>query len=227
MAKILTTKGSAAALEDLIRRATSDLYLISYSFIISDSFTARIKQAADRGVTVHLIYGKSLRCESDIQLETIKKLKIYNLPNLHAKIYLNESKCIIGSMNFSEASEINNTELGVLLSLANDRESFEDAKAHCMDILSMASLEFQEDKNIKPVFGRSDQTGYCIRSGKKIPLDHEKPFCYEAYQEWSFWGNADYAENFCHFTGEKSNGKTSMSNPILKKNWQDYQKIIF
>lgn len=49
MAKILTTKGSAAALEDLIRRAEKEIYLISFSFIISDSYITRLKQASDKG----------------------------------------------------------------------------------------------------------------------------------------------------------------------------------
>lgn len=59
-------------------------------------------------------------------------------------------------------------------------------------------------------------SGYCIRTGKPIPFNPSAPFCYEAYQSWAQWGNADYPENFCHKTGQPSNGKTSKNNPILK-----------
>jgi len=59
-------------------------------------------------------------------------------------------------------------------------------------------------------------SGYCIRTGKPIPFNPYAPFCYEAYQSWAQWGNADYPENFCHKTGQPSNGKTSKNNPILK-----------
>ena len=44
-------------------------------------------------------------------------------------------------MNFSEASEINNTELGVLLTAQTDKEAFDDAMVHCRDILNEAVLE--------------------------------------------------------------------------------------
>ncbi len=35
--------------------------------------------------------------------------------NLHAKCYLNESECIISSLNLYEFSQINNNEMGILI----------------------------------------------------------------------------------------------------------------
>jgi phosphatidylserine/phosphatidylglycerophosphate/cardiolipin synthase-like enzyme len=249
MAKILTTKGSAAALEDLIRRAEKDLYLISFSFIISESFIIRLMQASEKGVTIHLVYGKSIKSDTKHELENIPNLKIYFFNNLHAKLFANETKCIIGSMNFSEASEINNTELGVLLSATNDKEAFEDAMSHCLDIVKGANLELNnsaKSKN-KKTYSKNEEfnktnlsfknnnsnarvdelVGYCIRTRKRIPLNHERPFSQEAYYEWAEWGNDDYAEKFCHLTGEKSNGMTSKANPVLSKNWKEYQRQTF
>ena len=43
---------------------------------------------------------------------------------------------------------------------------------------------------------------------------------YEAYKSWNKYGDVDYAEKYCHFSGESSDGKTSVSKPILKKNWK-------
>ncbi len=63
-------------------------------------------------------------------------------------------------------------------------------------------------------------TGYCIRTGAKIPFNTEKPLSYEAYQKWNQFGDADYPEKYCHFSGEPSNGETSVKRPILRKNWQ-------
>ena len=150
-------------------------------------------------------------------------------------------------MNFSEFSEINNTELGVLLSSLNDKEAFEDAIVHCKDIVSEATLEYptqpksnavkeipiQHTQKIvtekkEKIFEtkKSKQLGYCIRTGKKIPLNHAKPFCTEAYESWAEWGDESYEEKFDHFTGEKSNGDTCKATPILKKNWKNYQKTV-
>jgi len=63
---------------------------------------------------------------------------------------------------------------------------------------------------------KEKQTGYCIRTGKGIPFDPTRPMCYDAFQSWNQFKNKDYPENYCHKTGFKSNGKTSMRNPVLK-----------
>lgn len=68
------------------------------------------------------------------------------------------------------------------------------------------------------------QTGYCIRTGKPIPFDIKHPYSYEVYKEWSKYKNENYPEKYCHFSGEKSNGETSMKHPILQKNYQKAKK---
>ncbi len=63
-------------------------------------------------------------------------------------------------------------------------------------------------------------TGYCIRTGKEIPFNIEKPMVYEAFKMWNKYKNPDYEENYCHFSGEPSDGQTSVKQPVLKKNWK-------
>jgi hypothetical protein len=62
-------------------------------------------------------------------------------------------------------------------------------------------------------------TGYCIRTGKEIPFNAERPFTDEAFRSWSQFKNDEYPEKYCHFSGEPSNGETSKARPILRKNW--------
>ncbi|WP_422091252.1 phospholipase D family protein [Tenacibaculum ovolyticum] len=62
--------------------------------------------------------------------------------------------------------------------------------------------------------------GFCIRTGKEIPFNVEKPMEYEAFKRWNKFKDADYTEKYCHFSGELSNGKTSVNKPILNKNWK-------
>jgi hypothetical protein len=69
-------------------------------------------------------------------------------------------------------------------------------------------------------------TGYCIRTGVLIPFNVEKPMCYDAYKLWNKFRDPEYAEKFCHFSGEPSNGETSVSRPILKKNWKRAKDIF-
>jgi len=63
----------------------------------------------------------------------------------------------------------------------------------------------------------SKNSAYCIRTGESIEFNKEKPMSYRAYKEWAKYENWEYPENYCHRSGEKSNGETSMVNPILKK----------
>lgn len=62
-------------------------------------------------------------------------------------------------------------------------------------------------------------TGFCIRTGKEIKFDVEKPFSPEAYKSWSRYEDPLYKEKYCHFSGEASDGQTSFAHPIMKKNW--------
>lgn len=62
--------------------------------------------------------------------------------------------------------------------------------------------------------------GYCIRTGVPIPFELKRPLCDEAYRSWSRYKDENYAERYCHFSGEASNGQTSFAKPILAKYWR-------
>lgn len=64
-------------------------------------------------------------------------------------------------------------------------------------------------------YSHQSNVGYCIRTGVEIPFNPSRPFSYEAYRTWAEFSNWDYSENFCHRTGRKSHGKTSMRNPVM------------
>jgi hypothetical protein len=67
--------------------------------------------------------------------------------------------------------------------------------------------------------------GYCIRTGIRIKFDPKNPMCDKAYQSWSKFSNKEIQEKFCHFSGEPSNGETTYSKPILRKNWSRAKEI--
>jgi len=77
-----------------------------------------------------------------------------------------------------------------------------------------------EQKSEKPV-SKGEKTGYCIATGTEIPFNVKKPMSYEAYKIWNKeGGDTDKSQKFCHFSGETSNGDTSVNSPILRKNWK-------
>jgi hypothetical protein len=186
MAKILTTKGSSAALEDIIMKAEKEVYLISFSFIVSLSFQKIIRRAIDKGITIKIVYGKSIRFEDENSFKELPNIQINYLPNLHAKIFANENKCIIGSMNFSEVSEMNNTELGVLLTSSSDGKTFDEAIEHCRFILQEARIErpllpkniiksITTPTEVKKASSKNEIINYSIMPGFNDPIFFHLP----------------------------------------------------
>lgn len=79
----------------------------------------------------------------------------------------------------------------------------------------------KEQKVIKPeIKTKVKNSGFCIRTGNKIPFNVEKPMSFDAFKMWNKYKDADYSEKYCHFSGEVSDGKTSVNKPILNKNWK-------
>lgn len=64
------------------------------------------------------------------------------------------------------------------------------------------------------------QIGYCIRTGVEIEFNPERPMSYKAFKMWNKYGDEDYQEKYCHYSGEESDGATTVAKPILKKNWK-------
>jgi len=67
---------------------------------------------------------------------------------------------------------------------------------------------------------KTKHIGFCIRTGIEIPFNVKKPFSANAFESWNNFKNVNYNENFCHYSGEPSDGETSFEKPILKKNWR-------
>lgn len=79
------------------------------------------------------------------------------------------------------------------------------------------TLELGSKKAVMPTREEVEkqETGYCIRTGEKIPYNPMRPLSDKAYRRWAQFGNPDYPENYCHKTGKKSYGKTSVNHPVL------------
>jgi RNA polymerase-binding transcription factor DksA len=94
------------------------------------------------------------------------------------------------------------------------QQSYKSNRFQHTDFVS-EEKEFQKFSNSRNNTYQKEEYGYCIRTGVKIPFDPQRPFCLEAYHSWVIFENWNYRENYCHKTGENSNGRTSMAKPIL------------
>ncbi|MGB1321719.1 MAG: DNA repair protein, partial [Vibrio gallaecicus] len=58
--------------------------------------------------------------------------------NLHAKCYMNESSCIITSLNLYEFSQVNNNEMGIFIDRDEDSEIYKDSYDEAQRIIRIS-----------------------------------------------------------------------------------------
>jgi hypothetical protein len=151
--------------------------------------------------------------------------------------YINENEAIITSMNLYEFSQMNNNEMGIYVSKDSDGDLFISVLEEAQRLLTVSEEiritvqkvdSHQKEKRESKPTQKNDKDkpmGYCIRTGIQIPFNIEKPLSPEAYKIWNEYADPYYKEKYCHFSGEPSNGETSVSKPILKKNWKKAQQV--
>lgn len=236
MAKFINTRKAVSEIEDLIKNAGERLILVSPYLKLSKDFKELLTYRNSKDKITTVIFGKQELNPDEMKLLQGLRFVIlkYN-EDLHAKCYVNDHKMVITSLNLYEFSMANNKEMGVLIDKNDpaDSQLFEDAFKE-VDYINQTSQRFELNAP-KPTFTKqtdnrsskektstptSNGKGYCIRTGVEIPFNVEKPLSYDAYKKWNEFGDPDYPEKYCHFSGEPSNGETSVSRPILKKNWK-------
>ena len=147
MAKFLTTSGVSYQVELIIKESKKKLVLISPFVQISKVLLERLQNASDKGVQIHLIYGKDeLKPVEKKQLNSIENLRLYYYQNLHAKCYFNEKTMVVTSMNLYEFSDKHNREMGVLIQKSDDAEMFNDGVEETASIIKSAKIIELENK---------------------------------------------------------------------------------
>ena len=239
MAKFLNTTGVSYHLEELIKSTKDRLILISPYLQFNDRIKEHINNLNIQKRDIRIIYRENkLQLDENNWLESQIGVRTSICKNLHAKCYLNENEAIITSMNLYEFSQQNNNEMGIYISKVQDTELYNATLDEAQRLLTISEeiritvkkvtsdIQTKGDKSKTEIKSSSKQTGYCIRTGVPIAFNIEKPMTYEAFKLWNMYGDRDYSEKFCHFSGELSNGETSVSRPILKKNWKKAKEIF-
>jgi phosphatidylserine/phosphatidylglycerophosphate/cardiolipin synthase-like enzyme len=234
MAKFLDTTGVSYHLQQLINSASERLVLISPYLKINERIKQSLEDKNRMKIDIRVVYGKNeLQPDENNWLKSMQSIRSSFCKDLHAKCYLNEKEAIITSMNLYEFSQVNNNEMGIYIEKEKDGELFKDIYDEVQRLIRISdeiivSVEKAVDKDQPPTKENrsiSKDKGFCIRTGQPIPFDIKKPMNYDSYKKWNEYADEKYPEKFCHFTGEPSNGETSMHQPILKKNWKKAKEI--
>ncbi|WP_371804804.1 phospholipase D-like domain-containing protein [Candidatus Lokiarchaeum ossiferum] len=215
MVRFLTTSGVSTTIETIIRKAKKKLILVSPYLQLSNIFFERLLSADKKGVEIIFIYGKSnLKKDEEEKIFSLKNIEVYFYETLHAKCYCNEEQMVISSMNLHEFSQTNNREMGIGITKSvgsQDQTVYQDALEEILEIKENAVLihpnnHFQNTsterkKEQKNNIRIMSSDGFCIRCREMIPLNAEKPYCYDCYNTWKRFKNPEYEESFCHLCG--------------------------
>ncbi len=139
MAKFLNTSATNYFLEEMIKSAKDRLILISPFLKLNDRIKELLQDKNRLKIDVRIVYGKNeLQPEEINWLKELVYLRTSFCKNLHAKCYLNEESCIITSLNLYDFSQVNNNEMGVLLSRQVDPELYKDAYEEAQRIIRVS-----------------------------------------------------------------------------------------
>lgn len=233
MAKFLNTSGVSFFLEELIKRTKDKVILVSPYLQFNDRIKEHIQNLNIQKKDIRIVYRENkLHPDENNWLANQIGVRTSICKNLHAKCYINDNEAIITSMNLYEFSQLNNNEMGIHITKEADPELYRDAYEEVQRLLTISeelrvTVQKIDSKTVSSKQAKekgTDASGFCIRTGVQIPFNIEKPLSKEAYKKWNEYADAGYPEKFCHFSGEPSNGETSVNQPILKKNWQKAKK---
>lgn len=243
MAEFLTTAGVSHRLEEIINAAAERLVIISPYLRVNTRIKELLEDKDRLRRDVWVIYGKNeLRPEENNWLSKLTSIKTGFLQNLHAKCYMNENEALVTSMNLYEFSQVNNREMGIVVSRDEDPEIY-DAIREESDRIVRASeiIQITVDKVEAAELGKENagsrktprkssptvtvpQKGFCIRCKADLPANPKRPYCITCYTSWSQFKNGDYEEKYCHIC--KSEHKSTFLKPACPACYRKYRDVF-
>lgn len=132
-------RNSTFFLEELIKNAKERLILISPYLRLNDHIKELLEDKDRLKIDVRIVYSKSdLHPEEIKWIQKLDYVRLSFCKNLHTKCYLNESECIISSLNLYEFSQVNNNEMGISVRKYEDDEVFKDAYEEAQRIIRIS-----------------------------------------------------------------------------------------
>ncbi len=230
MAKFLDTTGVSYHLQQLINQAQDMLILISPYLKINERLRQSLDDKDRMKIDIRIVYGKNeLQPDQINWLKSLKFVRTSFCENLHAKCYLNESEAIITSMNLYEFSQVNNQEMGIYITKADDQQLYDEIYNEARRLIRISDevrlyvekiIEHEESRNndeVKTVESadqkkNGNESGFCIRCKKEIKLNPAVPYCNECYKSWKKYENLKYQEKYCHICGKDN--PSVMNKPV-------------
>ena len=245
MAEFLTTTGVSYRLEEIIKNASDRLVIISPFLRVNERVKELLEDKNRLKIDVRVIYGKNeLRPEENNWLESMDFIRTSFCNNLHAKCYLNENEALLTSMNLYEFSQINNNEMGILVSREEEPDLYKKIMEESMRLVrvseeirvKVARVEATENsrENAEAARTRIESTqtlqvpakGFCIRCKVDLPVNPTQlePHCRGCKASWNRFKNEEYEENYCHTCGKEHT--TTKAKPVCRACFRKYKDVL-
>ena len=243
MAQFLTTTGISYRLEEIIKTAEERLVLISPFLRVNERIKELLEDKDRLKMDVRVIYGKNqLQPEENNWLESMASIRTSYCKNLHAKCYLNENEALLTSMNLYEFSQVNNNEMGILISREEEPALYGEVWKEAQRIVRVSdeirvtvavvgeaepdgesSTEKEDEEEPQPGL-ETPQSGFCIRCKAPIAPNPAQPYCKRCFRSWNRYKNKEYEESYCHLCGDEH--KTTMSKPACQACCHKYSSVF-
>ncbi len=239
MAEFLTTTGVSYRLEEIIKNSTERLVLISPFLRVNERIKELLEDKDRLKIDVRVIYGKNeLQPEENNWLESMTSIRTSFCKNLHAKCYLNENEALLTSMNLYEFSQVNNNEMGIMVSREKEPELYNEILQESMRIVrvseeirvTVARVEASEASGERPA-GKKPRTtpqtpsdGFCIRCNTALAANPAQPYCTRCYTSWRRYENEEYEEKHCHTCGTEY--ASTLLKPVCYACYKKYKDVF-
>lgn len=217
----------------LIKSATEEVMFVTPYIELWVHLKDELRDAIARKVDVTFLIreGETPRRPEDLEWLHASKVKVYLVPNLHAKIYFNEKTVLVSSMNVHRTSIIDSKDFAMIIKNEDDAKAFREYVAHLIGKATVAQTSHPIRDYVSGLVEKASKTqssrssehqtleyGYCIRSRDKIRFNTEKPLCADCYREWTKYEKEDYPEKYCHSCGKSA--KTTFAKPLCMACWK-------
>ncbi|MDI1354773.1 MAG: phospholipase D family protein [bacterium] len=125
--EILDTTALSHEIEKLIKGSEDLIIIISPYLKINNRLRPKLAACFSRNNKNLILYREDQLLKDEKKwLDGFTNVKLIPIKHLHAKCYLNEKTALIATMNLYEYSQINNHEIGIKISVDNDKEEMNE-----------------------------------------------------------------------------------------------------
>ena len=192
-------------------------------------------------IDVRIIYGKNeLPPAENNWLESMASIRTSFCKNLHAKCYLNENEALLTSMNLYEFSQVNNNEMGLIVSRETEPELYNEINQESMRIVrvsevvrvTVARVETPREvpgvnetrKKLQPSLEKPTN-GFCIRCRDGLLANPKAPYCKRCYASWKRYENKKaHPEKHCYICGNEH--AATLLKPLCLACYKKHQDVF-